>query len=195
MVVTGVLTPGLVVNEQDLAGRLEIGRTPVREAIQRLAGEHMLTIFPRRGIAVSKVGFSDVQAIFEAREAEEPKLAALAAFRHSQGEAAELIQLGKDLNGVAVSQDYRQFLAQDQAFHRAVARAGRSRFLEEAYDHVLTLSEWIWHQFFTLNGSRPSDFFDHDVIIQAIIARDVESSYHEMESHIQRSRDVVRGLM
>ena len=79
LVVTGVLAPGVVLNEQDLVDRLGIGRTPVREAIQRLAGQHVLTIFPRRGIAVSKLGLADIQAIFEARETIEAKLAALAA--------------------------------------------------------------------------------------------------------------------
>ena len=195
MVVTGVLPPGLVINEQDIVRRLEIGRTPVREAIQRLAGEHMLTIFPRRGIAVSKVGLSDIQAIFEAREAVESKLASLAALRRTDEEAAAISGLGKRLEEAAETQEYRRFLARDHEFHRVVANAARSRFLAETCDHVLILSEWIWHQFFMLNGSHPSDFFGHDGIIKAIVERDVEGAYQEMGKHIQRSRDLVRGAM
>jgi DNA-binding GntR family transcriptional regulator len=76
-----------------------------------------------------------------------------------------------------------------------VASAARSCFLEETCDRVLILSEWIWHQFFMFHGSRLSDFFEHDQIIQAIVDRDVEGAGHEMAKHIKRSRDLVRGAM
>jgi DNA-binding GntR family transcriptional regulator len=195
MVVTGVLPPGLVINEQEFVARLEIGRTPVREAVQRLAGEGMLTIFPRRGIAVSKVGLSDIQAIFEAREAVEVKLASLAALRRTDEEADAIVELGERLKAAAASQEYRRFLAEDHEFHRLIANTARSRFLEETCDHVLILSEWVWHQFFMLNGSHPSDFFGHDDIIQAIVDRDAERACHEMAKHLHRSRDLVRSTM
>jgi len=195
MVVTGILPPGLVINEQDLVSRLEIGRTPVREAIQRLAGEHMLTIFPRRGIAVAKVGLTDIQAIFEARDAVETRIAALAAFRRTDDEAAAIVALGAKLKEASQLQDYRRFLARDHEFHRALATASHSRFLAETCDHVLILSEWLWHQFFMVRGAQPSDFFEHDAIIQAIVDRDEQRAYAEMEAHLKRSRDLVRGAM
>src|SRR6185437_4168923 len=103
--------------------------------------------------------------------------------------------LGVSLKEAAAEQEYRRFLARDHEFHRALASAARSRFLAETCDHVLILSEWIWHQFFMLNGSHPSDFFGHDQIIQAIVDRDAERAGREMENHIQRSRDLVRGAM
>jgi DNA-binding GntR family transcriptional regulator len=195
MVVTGELPPGLVVNERDLVNRLNIGRTPVREAIQRLAVAHLLTVFPRRGVAVAKVDLADIQAIFEAREAVETKIAELAAFRRSDDEAEAIAALGVPLKAAAAAEDYRQFLAHDHEFHRALARAARSRFLAETCDHVLILSEWIWHQFFMLNGTRSTDFFEHNDIIEAVIERDVERAGREMREHIHHSRDVVRGAM
>jgi DNA-binding GntR family transcriptional regulator len=195
MVVTGELPPGLVVNEQDLVNRLNIGRTPVREAVQRLAVAHLLTVFPRRGVAVAKVDLADIQAIFEAREAVETKISELAAFRRSDDEAEAIAALGVPLKAAAAAEDYRRFLARDHEFHRALARAARSRFLAETCDHVLILSEWIWHQFFMLNGIRSTDFFGHNDIIEAIIEQDVERAGREMREHIHHSRDLVRGAM
>jgi DNA-binding GntR family transcriptional regulator len=195
MVVTGELPPGLVINEQDLVSRLNIGRTPVREAIQRLAAVHLLIVFPRRGVAIAKIDLADIQAIFEEREAVETKIAELAAFRHTDEEADSIAALGVLLKEAAVEQEYRRFLALDHEFHRALASSARSRFLAETCDHVLVLSEWIWHQFFRLNGTRPTDFFGHNEIIEAIVERDVERAGREMREHINRSRDLVRGAM
>ena len=195
LVVTGVLPPGVVLNEQDLVDRLGIGRTPVREAVQRLASQHVLTIFPRRGIAVSKLGLADIQAIFEARESIEAKLAALAALRRTDDEAFQLGRIGDDVRDAGESQDYKWFLARDQDLHHSIARAARSRFLAETAAYLLMLSDWVWHQYFMLKGSSPSDYFRHDTIIQAIVERDSERAYLEMKDHIQHSRDLVRRIM
>lgn len=195
MVVKGILLPGTVLNEQDLADRLGIGRTPIREAVQRLASQHVLTVFPRRGIAVSKLGLSEIQAIFEAREAVEAKLAMLAAQRLTDEDARLITRIGDDVRNAENSQNYEQFLAHDQDLHHFIAEAARSRFLSETADHLLMLSDWIWHQYFILNGSQPSDYFRHDDIIQAIVERDAERAHAQMEAHVKRSRDLVRRVM
>ncbi len=195
LVVTGVLAPGVVLNEQDLVDRLGIGRTPVREAIQRLAGQHVLTIFPRRGIAVSKLGLADIQAIFEARETIEAKLAALAALRRTDDEAIQIGRIGDEVREAGESQNYEWFLSRDQDLHHLIAGAARSRFLAETADYLLMLSDWVWHQYFVLQGSRPSDYFRHDNIIRAIVERDSDRAFTEMKDHIQQSRDLVRRIM
>ena len=66
------LPPGSRVREDELQARLRIGRTPLREALQRLAYEGLLQIFPRRLIVVAKFGIEDLRHVYEARSALEP---------------------------------------------------------------------------------------------------------------------------
>ena len=194
MIVTGQLQPGQTMREKDLIRLLESGRTPVREAIQRLANQHVLTVFPRRGIAVAKLSLSDVQAIFEARETIEARTAELAAIRRSEDEKREIQAIGEELLDVSPG-DFNTFLEVDQRLHHLIAHAAHNWFLAESADHLLMLSDWVWHQYFQIQGSDPSDYFDHRSIIQAIVERDAECAAATMRKHVQQSRDVVRNTM
>lgn len=195
MIVTGTLRPGQIINEQDLVRHLGIGRTPVREAIQRLANQHVVEVFPRRGLAVAKLGLDDVQAIFEARETIEEKTSELAAIRRTDDEAQALAMLGKRISSVAEDEDFTVFLGVDQQLHHLIASAARNWLLAESADHLLMLSDWIWHQYFQMRGSNPADYFTHESIIQAIVARDAECAGSAMREHVQQSREVIRSAM
>lgn len=195
LVVDGVLRPGQVVSEQDISDLLDIGRTPVREALQRLAAQHVLTIFPRRGIAVAKLGLTDVQAVFEARAAVEAELAALAARRRTDDAANAIHELNERIHEAAETGDFAAFLKLDQELHHAIADSARSRFLAEDADHLLLLSNWIWHQHFLLHGSHPTAYFSHDRILEAIRQRNVDTARQAMRAHVDHAHAVIRGVM
>jgi DNA-binding GntR family transcriptional regulator len=195
MIVTGALSPGQIINEKVLVQALESGRTPVREALQRLANQHIVAIFPRRGLAVAKLSLSDVQAVFEARETIEAKTAKLAAVRRSEDEAQALLALGEQLSGVTEDEDFSTFLDADQRLHHLIASAAHNVFLAESADHLLMLSDWIWHQYFQIQGSNPSSYFDHGSIIQAIVEHDAKCAASMMREHVQQSREVIRNTM
>lgn len=195
MIVIGTLRPGQIINEQDLARHLGISRTPVREAIQRLAKQHVIEVFPRRGLAVAKLGLDDVQAIFEAREAIEEKTSELAAMRRTDDQAAALVSLGRRINSVAKDEDVTVFLEVDQQLHRLIAASASNRHLTDSADHLLMLSKWLWYQYFHTRGSRPSDFFNHEPIIRAIVDQDADSARLAMREHVQQSREVIRNEM
>ena len=90
LIVTLELPPGAVVREPELTERLGIGRTPVREALRRLAQERLVEVFPRRGMFVTKVDVRDLARLCEVRVALEPEAARLAAERATQADLAEL---------------------------------------------------------------------------------------------------------
>jgi DNA-binding GntR family transcriptional regulator len=195
MVVTATLRPGQIISENELVGHLGIGRTPIREAIQRLANQHVVEIFPRRGVAVAKLGLDDVQAIFEARETIEEKTAELAAMRRTDDEAQALAELGKRINSIAQDENFTVFLDMDQRLHHLIASAARNWLLAESADHLLMLTDWIWHQYFQMRSMNRADYFTHEPIIQAIVARDAECAGAAMREHVQQSREVIRSAM
>jgi DNA-binding GntR family transcriptional regulator len=192
LIVTGAIRPGEIVQEQQLSAQLEIGRTPVREALQRLAGERVLTIIPRRGIVVAKLGMPEVLETFEARITIEAELARLAATRHTTAEGEQLRILAAQVDATTETNDFLEFLAADQLLHHAIAAAGRNRYLASAADHLLMMSDWFWHQFVQRYGNSESPYLRHDVIVDAIIDRDCQRAREAMCEHIQGSRELLK---
>lgn len=194
MIVTGALEPGEVVNEQELVELLGIGRTPVREAIQRLHRQHLMTVFPRRGLAIAKLGLDDIHAIFETRQAIEQQTAALAAVRCEPAEAARLVELARRLDVTARTRNYQRFLPLDHDLHLGIALAARNELLAEAAEQLLTLSSWAWHRYFRLRGSLPSDYLEHGELARAVAERDAARAGALMLAHVRRSHDLVRSV-
>ena len=85
MIVRLELIPGAVVREDDLQERLEIGRTPIREALQRLARDQFLVVIPRRGMIVSNIDIAELSTLYETRAILEPYVARLACERGRRG--------------------------------------------------------------------------------------------------------------
>ena len=93
MIVTLQLSPGTVLSEQALALRLRIGRTPIREALQRLARDGLVVIMPRRGIMVSEINLRLQLRLLEVRRELERLMASLAAERATPEERREFAEL------------------------------------------------------------------------------------------------------
>src|SRR6266581_6364678 len=97
LIVSLELPPGAVIDERQLVEMLGIGRTPVREALRRLAQEQLVEVFPRRGMFVTGVDVRDLARISEVRAALEPEAARLAAGRATDEERDELAALGDQI--------------------------------------------------------------------------------------------------
>jgi DNA-binding GntR family transcriptional regulator len=189
LIVTLALPPGATLREGDLQERLEVGRTPLREALHRLAHEGMLHIYPRRAIVVAKLGMSEVRQVFEVRLALETSAAALAAERATAGELAALAALGARLRASRSEVDVSTFLHTDQAFHRAIVEYARNALLAGYVDHIQSLNLWLWHSYFQTRPTRGIDLFEHDPIIAAIAAGDAPAAAAAMGAHIRLSKE------
>ena len=95
LIVSLELAPGAVIDERELIERLEIGRTPVREALRRLAHERLVEVYPRRGMFVTGVDVRELARLSEVREVLEPEAARLAAERATDADRAELGALAR----------------------------------------------------------------------------------------------------
>jgi len=148
MIVTLALAPGQVLSEAQLAEDLEIGRTPVREALQRLASEGMITVLPRRGILVAELNPSRQLMLLELRREVERLCATKAAARAGAAERADFLALARDLAAVAESGDEASFIRLDLAFNQAVIAACRNEFAERAMRRIQGLSRRFWFAHF-----------------------------------------------
>src|SRR5437762_14230164 len=105
MIVTLKLPPGTAVSESELSQRLRIGRTPIREALQRLARERLIVILPRRGILVSEINVKSQLRLLEVRRELERLIARSAARRATPAERERFEALARDFEKSARRDD------------------------------------------------------------------------------------------
>src|SRR2546425_2318849 len=132
------LPPGSLVHEAQLREELSIGRTPIREALQRLAHEKLVRSVPNRGTFITDVNITDLARITEVRVVLEGHAARLAADR---GTAADRAALGVLLERLDVVErtNQRELMQLDQEIHRQIYRSARNSFLENTLDRYVNV--------------------------------------------------------
>ncbi|HEX3722020.1 MAG TPA: GntR family transcriptional regulator [Nitrolancea sp.] len=195
MIVTLGIRPGATIDETELQERLTVGRTPLREAVQRLSSDGLLQIYPRRAIVVAQLGVPEIHQIFEMRLVLEPAAAGLAAQIINAVEIEELKEISNELSDHRVQLDFNQFLHADHVFHRAVSACSRNMYLIDCADHILTLNQWLWHIYFDSRGVDRSALFQHEPIVDALAGHDVASATEAMRAHILCAKErLLSGL-
>ena len=143
-IVTLRLSPGAIVSESTLSLRLGIGRTPVREALQRLAREHLVVILPRRGIVVSEIDVVKQLRLIETRRELERLLARSAARRADVAMRARFAGLAAGMNQAAAAGDDIAFMRHDRAFNLLLLDAAGNEFAASALGLMNGLSRRFW---------------------------------------------------
>ena len=126
----GTYQPGDRLRETEVAERLSLSRTPVREALRRLEAEHIIEHRPRVGAVIRKLGQTEVVELYEMRLVLERTAAEMAAKHASAAEVDTLRALNEEI--AATAQDSARAAAINQKFHAAIHRAARNRFLIDA---------------------------------------------------------------
>lgn len=130
------LSPGSQVDERSLETKLKIGRTPIREALFRLAAEGLVEVVPKRGFFIKQVTLEDVRALFEAMILLERNCAFLVAVRAGQPDINELERFQDLLQDAMDREDYLQVTLLNSCFHRVFYDSTENRFLASSLHHV-----------------------------------------------------------
>ena len=144
-IVTLALRPGQVLSENALASALGIGRTPIREALQRLAREGLIVILPRRGVMVSEINVRNQLELLRVRRELERLMAQLAARRSSAEERAQFRQIAEGMNVCAGKDDDVGFMRLDRDLNLLVSRACRNEYAQRAMGLTHGLSRRFWY--------------------------------------------------
>lgn len=144
-IVTLKIPPGTVVTEAALSQRTGLGRTPIREAIQRLAREGLVTILPRRGIIVSDVNIQTQLRLLEVRRELERLIARCAARRATEAERRRFLTIADEMEKAGAKNDDRTFLRLDREFNLLVLQSARNEFAAGAMTLTHGLSRRFWY--------------------------------------------------
>jgi DNA-binding GntR family transcriptional regulator len=188
------MPPGSVVNEGRLREELKIGRTPIREALQRLARENLVRSIPHRGTFVTDVNITDLARITEVRVVLESHAARLAAERLSTTDREALAQLLERLEE-RPSLDQRQLMRLDQQIHREIYRAARNPFLEATLERYFNLSLRLWYLVLDRQVALREAVEEHSELLRAILAGDGPGADEAMRRHVTGFEREVRKVL
>jgi DNA-binding GntR family transcriptional regulator len=189
------LPPSTVIDEAKLQEELELGRTPIREALQRLALERLVWVVPRRGMFVTDIRVTDLQRLFEVRIVLEKQAAQLAAERgsdeHWNHMAAALDRLSED--DTTTSNEI--LIAIDQACHEIMYDAADNEFLRDTLTTLYALSLRLWYYFLSKMGDMRGAVSEHRNILLALRAKDAEQAGLLMQQHIHAFQQEIQSVM
>jgi DNA-binding GntR family transcriptional regulator len=186
------LAPGDVVREEMLQAELGIGRTPIREALQRLARDQFVSVIPRRGMFVSSIDVSELSLLFETRAVMEPYAARLACMRGGDRDWDEMQRVladSADAPGDAALLDV------DRRCHEIIWRAAGNRFLTDTLDVLYAQSDRVWHMYLSDVAATRHAVDEHAGILEVLRSGDADASAAAVEAHVKSFDAQVRSAV
>ncbi|MCU1492564.1 MAG: ydfH1 [Acidimicrobiaceae bacterium] len=195
-VLDGTFAPGELISEGEIAGALEVSRTPVREAFLKLESEGFLRLYPKRGALVVPISVGDLEALLEVRELVETH-AATSAARRSPGERtqlqARLASLLEEQRSALDAEDLPAFVGADREFHAAVVAATGNQILNDLYESLSDRELRIMHSQLTVDpGQARVNYADHRRIADAIAIGDADTARHLVVEHVRATATALR---
>ena len=188
-ILTAELLPNQRILESDLARELEVSRTPLREALNRLANEGLLVLVPYRGYAVGPLTRQSIRDLFEVRLINEPEAAALAAERGTESELQAVRAVAELKYTPGEPESYIEYLRANSSFHLALARTSGNSRLEaiiiSALDQEQRAEYLVLDAGLPINTEEPTS--EHWEIFEAVRAHDADAARALMRQHITRS--------
>lgn len=192
-----VLAPGSPIDEIQLAERLSMSRTPIREAMVRLASEGLVTTLPNRSTVVAHIDFLNMQAFFDALTLMYRVTARLAA-QYCTDQHLELIRAQQAHFTLAVEKhDALDMIAWNAEFHKAIATAARNPYFASLSNRLLDEGRRLMRVYYSSFGDHlPQPYVvEHEEIIAAIVARASEEADRLASAHADQIVNHIKALI
>jgi len=190
----GVLVPGAFIDEASVCERLQISRTPLREALKVLTAEGLLRHEPRRGCFVAEVTQRDLDEIFPVIALLEGRCAWEAARHASDADLAALEALHDRLAKQARAGRINDYYATNFAIHEAIIMLADNRWLAQAIGDLRKILKLARQQQLHAPGRLEQSLSEHLAVFAALKARDSDGAEAAMRTHLNRQREALRAV-
>lgn len=194
-ILTGELPPLERITEEDVADRLGLSRTPVREAFGLLASEGLIVIVPKRGSFVAQLTVDDILEIYQIRMPLECMAAGIAAEVLTEAELGEMEQIVRAERKRGESRSARESLAASARFHDIIIGSIRNKRLSALLNQMqgqVHRARALWPSTIT----RLSDTWEElEALLKALKGRDANASERLMREHLERAQEVTLSGM
>jgi len=186
------LAPGDLLDETTLAERFDLSRSPVREALIRLAGEGLVVTLPNRSTIVAPIEIASFPKYVEALDIAQRMNARLAAELRTEADLKAITRRQREFIAAIKSKDHLLMSEGNKNFHMAIAEAGRNPYLAGFYERLLDQGRRMLHLHFQFLERSQDGYLltdEHDEMIAAIKAKDVERADALAHAHTRQFRD------
>ena len=192
MIVRLELAPGATIREESLRVSLGLGRTPIREALQRLVRDQFVTVIARRGMYVSSIDVGDLALLYETRAILEPYAMRLACVRGAPDGWDEMAAV---LQGAEPGSSPDQLLAIDRRCRELVWAAADNRFLTDHLDMLYAHSDRLWHLYLGDVADLHDLIAEHRAILRALRKGDAERAAELIDKHMRRFHEQIQSAV
>lgn len=194
-IVSGEREPGSHLNEQEIADKFKVSRTPVREAMRHLASAGFVDMKPRRGAFVARIPVTRLIQMFEAMTELESLCARLAARRMHPAEKEELVKTHQAYQRFARAETAERYFDESNEFHKLIFQGTHNEVLEEmALKMFDQLTAYRRRQLSNPNRTQKS-FAEHEAVLKAILSGDEDGAARLMRAHTDIVGDNVMDLI
>jgi DNA-binding GntR family transcriptional regulator len=195
LIVTLKIAPGTAVSEASLSTQLGIGRTPIREALQRLARERLVVILPQRGIFVSEINVKSQLKLLEVRRELERLIARSAARRATEEDRRRFQEISEELKQAAKTTDEVTFMRLDREFNQLSLEAARNEFLSSSMALTHAMSRRFWYIHYKKVGDMPLAAQLHASVACAIAAGDEAAAAKASDALLDYLEEFARATL
>ncbi|WP_210211146.1 GntR family transcriptional regulator [Borborobacter arsenicus] len=183
-ILNSVLKPGDRLDEQSLARRFEVSRTPVREALRHLASSGLIDIRKNQGATVKRLTTAELIEMFQVMAEYEGLSARLSARRMTTAEIAEMRNWNEECRVRADKEDHDGFYAANNMFHEAIFHGSRNEFLQEESRKLRNRLNAYRRHITTQPRRMQKSVIEHGRIADAIVAGDEDTAHSLMRQHV-----------
>lgn len=193
------LAPGAPLIEKALSADLGIGRTPIREALHRLAAEGLVTHYTNRGMFVTEISATNIQQVYEFRLVIDSYAARLSAVRANEQDVEDLRKIQTKLVQATEDDDIDAYVAYDRQFYEVLARVARNAYLAETMLKIFNLHLRLWFLISNRFGTWHEIARAHEEmtngIVEAIALRDPDRAELAVKIYISRRHQDLREFL
>ena len=191
MLVENQISPGAKLNERELSGVLKVSRTPLREAIKRLAAEGLVELLPNRGAIAVELTEADVLDSFEVMAGLEAMSGELAAQRITDAELAEIRAMHFEMLAAYTRRDLSAYYQLNSRIHRAINAAAKNGVLTVTYNQLNARLQALRFRSNQDEAKWKQAMAEHDRMMEALGKRDAATMRAVLGEHLDHKRDVV----
>ncbi|MCU0909545.1 MAG: GntR family transcriptional regulator [Rhodobacteraceae bacterium] len=191
------LPPGSPIDEVQLADRLSLSRTPIREALARLATEGLVHTLPNRSAIVAPIDFLNLAAYFDAITLMYRVTTRLAARNWQPGDMEVITAQQADFAAAVARHDALAMIGTNRDFHATIAQAGRNPYYTAFFTRLLDDGRRLLRLYYQSFDDRPPPLVidEHEAIIAAIAARDVDAADRLAKAHADQIVGQIQKLL
>ena len=186
-ILRGELKPGERLMEIQLANKLGVSRTPIREAIRKLELEGFVVMIPRRGTYVADISIKDINEVYEIRTSLEVLAAGLAAERISDEELETMQRLLVEIGQHIEDGNIEKIVEIDTAFHDVLYKASRNKRLAGIINNLREQITVIRRRSMMYPGRLQNTMEEHRILVDSIAAHDVDRAQNAARLHMENA--------